>query len=317
VLEISESVVCTCQAFIFELGQGIGTNLSLDLLCITQPSIQKEMPTSAASSQTPFVLETVQEMTSQAFQAKKLGFAVGCHVANKHDKVINIFEITTINDEDGATLVDSAHNKTVVAVETLLQHWRVHKGRVAEQVHVTDAAKPHVNESWGIDIVRGVIGMAIRAEFVKSDIFGKVSVHVNPNTVKTVSPVKAGTLRIVAASQRLGHKTGTNYIPLGTFSVAGDKPWWLQPHIALPMTKAGESKNPFVSPFWFVKNEDNPKAANMVFEWVAVKIAEFTVHVPTMVNKKDLQAGDELTWCAKTCNKPPRDCADGKKPRRA
>lgn len=257
-------------------------------------------------------------MYSKAFQAQKLGFGVDVHVTKKDAKSVNLYKVNSIGD-DGAVL-QSDDGVIDVTIDELLQHWRVHKGKVSEQVAIEGQAVPHLNEAWGVDIVRGIIGACIRNEFKKhSDVLEKVTVHVNPQMAKVVGDVPAGKLRIVAASQRLSHKSGTGFIPLGGIDVAEGKSmeWWLQPHMMMPTSKSGEVvKSPFVSPFWFVNNAPNEKAANMAFEWVTTQAAGFKVHVPTIVNKRDLKIGETLSWCFNACNKPPRD-ADAKKLRKA
>ena len=275
----------------------------------------------SSSASSAWAPESLDQMKSKSFQAAKLGFVAGAVIALKA-KQLQLFTITSLTDAE-AKVKDEGGNEVNIAMGDFLDQYRLHKGKVTD---VLPGWSPgdhsfwcHTSEAWGIDVVKGCIGYALRATYAKHlQSLKLIQLLINPTSVKLVAPAKAGKVNLVAVSQRIDKKQGACSIALGNFEVTPLKSamFYLQPHFVAPLAKDGtQNKAPFAAAFWCVRKCDEPTDANLILSWVAVAVGSMVINVPMLTNKVDLRADAELQWCC-GADEPPVDAGKGAKKRR-
>ena len=149
-------------------------------------------PSSSASS--AWAPESLDQMKSKSFQAAKLGFVAGAVIALKA-KQLQLFTITSLTDAE-AKVKDEGGNEVNIAMGDFLDQYRLHKGKVTD---VLPGWSPgdhsfwcHTSEAWGIDVVKGCIGYALRATYAKHlQSLKLIQLLIKPTSVKLVAPAKA------------------------------------------------------------------------------------------------------------------------------
>jgi len=283
------------QAFVADLsGAGYMTDGATVLRLQSQaepPSVPTDAP------------ETVAQLKSMTFQAAKLGFVAGTTVVLKHgDGAVG--KIKSVSDSVGVEF--DTDDFSTIPVQELLEKFKIHKGKLEELLPgYTCDHNADMSVAWGLDIARGIVGMAVRSEFTKhSQCLDKVEMLLNPSSVKVVADVPKGKLVIVAASARVDMKrpasSSASWVSLGEYELvknSSSAELYMSQHFVPPIGKNGEpNKLPFVSPFWHVRIVDQARQATMSLEWRSVAIAGVDCNVPCLTNKRDLKPGDELTW---------------------
>ena len=266
--------------------------------------ISSAQPQSQAQPSAPAdVPETIEQLKSLTFQAAKLGFVPGAAVLLKHGDG-TLCRIKTVSDRSGVEFEGDVFSNQ--PVQELLAKFKIHKGKVEEQLPgYTDDHTAHMSPAWGLDIARGIVGLAVRTEFAKhTQCLAFIELLVNPSTVKAVAAVPKGELVIVAASARIDVKrpssSSVGWVSLGEYELVengSNTQLYMLHHFVPPVGKNGEpNKLPFVSPFWHVRNVDQAKEATMSLTWRSVNVAGVDCHVPVLTNRRDFKVGDELTW---------------------
>ena len=262
----------------------------------TQPPSKAQL---AAPADVP---ETIDQLKSLTFQAGKLGFVSGAAVVLKHGDGA-VCMIKSLSDGSGVEFEGDAFAN--LPVEELLAKYKVHKGKLEEQLPgYAGEHTAHMSVAWGLDIVRGIVGLAVRAEFAKhTQCLASIELLVNPSAVKAVTAVPKGDLVIVAASSRIDVKrpssSSVGWVSLGEYELVegSQTKLYMSHHFVPPIGKNGEpNKLPFVSPFWHVRNVAQAKQATMELAWRSVSVAGVCCQVPFLTNKRELKVGDELTW---------------------
>ena len=86
-------------------------------------------------------------------------------------------------------------------------------------------------------------------------------------------------------------------LSVGLFDIpnAGQHPFHLVSHFVNPLTNKDEpAEKAWVSPFWAVAAATESDVPNMRQEFHEVKVCNFRVQVPRLVNSRDLKAGEAL-----------------------
>ena len=287
------------QACLADISKTSGVNVSMDSLHDSDqsPSQSSAEGKTVPSSSTGSLPQTVAEMKSMTYQASVMGFVPGAYVTQKKDIDVYIYIIESISDAAGAKMECNDKSSVTCTVDDLMHHWRVHKGRI-EQL-MTSWVPPCDSAAWNAETVRGIINyaaMTVTKKYVTD--LKLIDIYTNPTSVKAKTDIPAGSLHLVAASQRLVDKkppSGAAY-KVGDFDVDGTvKAFYMTMHFVGPTAKDGTpNRAPFCCPFWVVGTADKPKAANVEIQWESVTVGEYRVDVPMYTNKSDLTVGDEL-----------------------
>jgi len=292
-----ETIADVAQMFVKDLADN-GFDHDLIKAVISQP----ESPQSSCGpAQVADIPETVAQMKSMAYQATKLGLGVGAVVVLKQDTdASRIFTVKAISDVEGVVLASRGHPDAKVPADTYLTTYKVLKGKAESVLQHLEVGIPHQSEAWGWDIVRGILGFAVRGEFMKhKSCLESVQLFVNPASTKATVAVKKGELIIVAASARFDTKPSSpSAVNCGSYAIVeGCKPTvvYVLPHFIQPIAKNGEpNKMPFVSPFWHTRCVAEAKQANMELSWYHVTVEGIVCNVPFMINKRDVKPDEEL-----------------------
>ena len=147
--------------------------------------------------------------------------------------------------------------------------------------------------------------MALQAKFLEHEAAQmRVELTKKPTSVKALHPLPKGSLRLVAATQRVDRCKGPSTssaaaVGCGVFCAPdGEKhAFQLLQQFSPPLQPDGTpSKSPWVAPFWLVQNAAASEDGNMVLEWEEAEVAQFTVSVPILTNTVALRPGAELLW---------------------
>ena len=134
-----------------------------------------------------------------------------------------------------------------------------------------------------------------------------IEILTKPSSVRATAKALAGTLHFPAATQKVGRTNIRGSFSCGTFQLEGaDVPLFLSPQFVPPLNAQGQpSSAPWVCPFWLVTGapETSPELANMALRSERVQVGGLSVEVPILVNKRTLQAGDELSWTRESAKK--------------
>ncbi len=200
-----------------------------------------------------------------------------------------------------------------------MSKWRLHKGKVTQPLPGWYPANgPHQSEAWTAEAVRGAICIAVRSQSMKhQDTAKHLKIFINPSMVILTKGFKAGSLHIVASSSRVDKTKAGGSIGLGQFDIGGEaKHYYLLKHFVQPIDSKGElNKGAWVAPFWLVKQVEDPDDANMKVVFTQTQVSNITVPVPSLVNKKDMQVGDELTVLKWVDDSMPGDINENKRRR--
>ena len=295
-------VICVrwCQACVDDMSAETG-------LTITSPWDRAAAPVAVATGVALQIPETVEQMSDVTFQAEKLGFRSGCIIAHKQAETIELWEITNIVGGTASIqqhiLPTTGGKAKDVAVAVLLAEWRVYKGKVCQHLpgwSADSTSGPSTSDSWAMEEIRGAITMALRSLYMKhhKDSTQHLNFFINPTIVQVNKPLKAGSLTLVAASQRHDKIVQAGSVGVGSFGLPSGSSvdMHVLKHIVHPLDAKGElHKSPWIVPFWMLQHVDKEKDANMEFRHVPEKIHGRVVHVPVATNKTDLKVGDVLT----------------------
>lgn len=266
--------------------------------------------------------DSLTQMSDMAFQAGKVGFVVGAHIAKKKAEAVQVYRIDSIEqDVVKATEQLDGHPGEVVelTVETMVEQWRLHKGRVTTLLPLWDReanpCKPVDSQAWIVDGVKGAIALALQERSTAyADALQHIELLANPTAVKAISNIAKGGVTFVAATQKVerckgGAVQGQIAVGAGLFDLPGAPGTMFQllPQFIPPVQQNGTAnKLPWVAPFWAVGIADSAKEANMILKYEAVQIGKHTVQVPILQNSKAVKAGDTLLWHRATKAPPPR-----------
>jgi hypothetical protein len=303
-------------AFMADLKRVTGQSVSLGDI--------KDMP-GCSSGVTPLVpvfhQETVDELQSKVFQARKSGFVVGGLINKKAATEVNVYRIIDMGEESSKIRSvgdDGWCTDITLCTDTLITEYRAHKGKVTEVLKGWRDTLPLQSDTWALEATKGIIAEALQTKFSEHiHELDSIEINQNPTAVRMVADVKANHLHLVAASQRVDTKAAMG-IWVGDFKVPskGDVGFYVHPHFVAPFGKNGEpNSSPFVSPFWSVKVVQDEEDANVVLKWMAVKLGSGTVEVPFITNTKKLKVGDDLAVCLTFPAKPVQHIKAAKKPR--
>ena len=252
-----------------------------------------------AKGKKPNTPDTIEQMKSQSFQAAKIGYQKDTYVASKKAEVVAVWQITAISDTT-ASMVEIVDGEAATAQDlpltTLLQEWRIHKGKVTTKVpkwsYDTNPCSPLSSAAWEIDCMKGAIALASRGIFAEHEgSIAHMKLCINPMSVQVTGSFATGKLKIVGTSQRIERKAMPGSVLAATLK---DEKLFICPHTALPINAAGEvNKAPWIAPYWMVKQVD--KDANMIEEVYKIDVHGFTVMVPVMRNTTALKEGAKLT----------------------
>jgi hypothetical protein len=277
-------------------------------MIITSPWASATAPVAVAAGVALQIPETVEQMSDVTFQAQKLGFKSGCIITHKQSETIELWEITKIANSVATLkqhlLPTIGGSSKDVQVSALLSDWRVHKGKVTQHLPGWSAngntCKPSMSESWAMDEIKGAVAVALRSSYMKhhKDVTQHMTLFVNPTIVQVNKPFKAGTLILVAASQRIDKVVQAGSVGVGSYDLPSGSAvdMHVLKHIVHPLDARGEmNKSPWIVPFWWLQHVDDEDEANMEVKHVLEKVHGIVVHVPIATNKKDLKVGDVLT----------------------
>jgi hypothetical protein len=277
-------------------------------MIITSPWASATAPVAVAAGVALQIPETVEQMSDVTFQAQKLGFKSGCIITHKQSETIELWEITNIANSVATLqqhlLPTIGGSSKDVQVSALLSDWRVHKGKVTQHLPGWSAngntCKPSMSESWAMDEIKGAVAVALRSSYMKhhKDVTQHMTLFVNPTIVQVNKPFKAGTLILVAASQRIDKVVQAGSVGVGSYDLPSGSSvdMHVLKHIVHPLDARGEmNRSPWIVPFWWLQHVDDEDEANMEVKHVPEKVHGIVVHVPIATNKKDLKVGDVLT----------------------
>ena len=183
-------------------------------------------------------METVDEVHDKAKQAKKLGFVVGCFVVKKKAPA-EVYECLAVAED---TLTAQLHNSSAapieVTIETFFVEWRPHKGKVYELLADVEKHSPLVSMAWSLEAVKGCIAAAMRQVMSKpAECVAQLDTF-TPSMVRARIAIKANSLVLVAASQRIKRKSVAGSIGLGGYTLADGSTTnlFLAPQVVLPKT---------------------------------------------------------------------------------
>ena len=255
--------------------------------------------------------DTVEQMKSKMYQAKKLGFDVDAYVAPKGQTDLQTWHITDV-DEEGITIVHMVSGKVEgdskrVAWQQVFSDWRLHKGKVTTKLagwSMEHKCSPLQSQMWQLEVAKGAIGMALMCEYAAKEdgIIDGLEVLQHPLSVRTNRGFKAGELQLIPATQRVERKPGEKGLVVGKFDLGGEEQTklYIQPQFVTPMNSQGEkNKAPWVVPFWIVTSAEE-KDANMTFTHIKKEVEGYTIYVPMLKNLKPLTSGTELKWNRKS-----------------
>ena len=265
-----------------------------------------------------WVPDTVDQLQSLAHQVSKIGFVKDAWVAKKDSASVCLWQLALVEDSGVEMVEHGTGTFQSITIQSLMSEWRVHKGKVTLDMPGwtgSDSSNPLSSESWGFDVSKGAISLAIRAEFEKHvEHTDNLRLTINPYMVYSKVDIEPGQLKLVAASSRIDRKSAPNVIGLGTYKLTEEKSaeLFLSPQHVTPQNKDGEpNKAPWVAPFWVVRHVDNAKQANLKLDYVVVNVFDIDVNVPFYTNTKAVKGGDELTCVV--CKVIPQPASERKK----
>jgi hypothetical protein len=253
--------------------------------------------------------DTVAQMHDHTFQAQKLGFVVGAMVTCKENTEVEIWKISALTNDTFtlAVQVDGHDGREQdVSVEALVAEWRLYKGQVTSLIPEwhsdTNPCSPLSSEAWWLEGVKGAVAVALQTKYKEhASAIDDLELLCKPSSVKVLTTMAKGTLRLVAASQRIERckalvEQGAG-IGVGTFTSPGGDVNLFQVtvHYLPPLANTGiANKFPWVAPFWLVADADGDANMHLVHE--IVQVCDFSVRVPILTNMVKVQAGTELKW---------------------
>ncbi len=317
---ILEWLVVLCakclKAFIGDLSSELGRQIAVPSGWVSHASSSSAGAAASAEDAAEIVpAETIADMKSFKYQAKKAGFHVGVHVGKKGSTEVQIYRIDHLSDDD-CTLTKTAlgadGDSIIVQAKELLAAWRIHKGAVTQKLNgwdpISSPCSPLQSSAFGFETAGGAILIAMRDKYRKHvDNIAHLRLLSSPNSVMVSKAFKAFGLVLVAVSKCVDRKPSSNSICVGSFILkdgdCGTKLYTSSCFTPPVDSKGQPNKSPFVVPFWLVKNVEDP-TANMELRYTTETIGGQTIHVPTLVNTKALHPGDILCWNKKDAPEP-------------
>ena len=294
------------QAFVVDVGSELGRPL------LEVPFLKCDTPSHVAAATghgVDAVPETVEQMKSAGFQARKNGFTVDTYVVKKTggDGVYKIIEV----DDNAVVLVEqvdgrNAEEEVNVKTELCMTEWRVHKGKVMQPLagwSLDNRCCPLQSATWGLERAKCAISIAAVAAYAKH------KAHVqhfefmqHPSVVRVTCVFGPGELILAPASQRVERKQSPDSLDFGQFDLADGQMSHLHmfPQFSPPLKADGTTNpNAWVVPFWFVWCSNREGDVNMKVTHISEKVGDMVIKVPVLLNIKELRPGDELMIAAR------------------
>lgn len=258
-------------------------------------------PASSSSSNAP---ESVAQLKDKVLQASKLGYSVDAIVVDKKAEEVNTWRILKfVGDEAELQEEVDGHcgQHVKVHIERLLDDYRIHKGKITAVVN--QWCSP-LDATWQADAAKAAITLALQAkwrEHAECSSPDSIELMTNPIALKAKLRYAKGTLRLVAASQKIEReKPDSSAIPVGKFDIDGkETSFAISSHFVL-RASSQSSKSDWVVPFWAVGKCDDEEQPNMecMYEPVEIEVGSinFNVMVPVMSNTGMVKQGELLRW---------------------
>ena len=115
-----------------------------------------------------WVPDTVDQLQSLAHQVSKIGFVKDAWVSKKDSASVCLWKLALVEDSGVEMVEHGTGTFQSITIQSLMSEWRVHKGKVTLDMPGwtgSDSSNPLSSESWGFDVSKGAISLAIRAEF--------------------------------------------------------------------------------------------------------------------------------------------------------
>ena len=307
--DVSLGVCARLQAFVGDLSKMMGRPIEVaEWSTSTQPGKKTGCsPAAGAAASSGLVPESVEQMKSKVFQANKIGFLPGAFVTFKASEQVQIWKIASLTDTSASLIeqVGGSEGETKeVTTDALLVECKVHKGKVTHKLigwdFLCSPCSPMQSSAWGLDAAKGAIAIALRTAWKKHfPVLQHVELLQHPTTVKIKKDFKAETLILIPASSRVDRKAGSGSLCLGEFELCPGtvQALYLASQFVAPTNAAGDTNaNAWVAPFWLVGASEKSETPTMELRHEVTKVGDFKVHIPMLVNKKDLKAGNAIAW---------------------
>jgi hypothetical protein len=288
------------QVFVADLEKHAGVKINLNTdTAAAGPS---------SSPPKPQALETKEQMTDPVFQAAQHGYTIDVNIYNKADPNL-LYAIETVS-ADIIDCVEVTYKESKQSIRIQMEDlysWKISKKRLCAELDgwgPESLFSPMNNASWQIDILKGVLQLALRNRYDKYESeVPMLSLMKSPFHVRMRTACDVGSIHLVAATQRIEKKATSGSVGVGSFSLRDGSSidLFATPQITPPLLKDGkEAKNAWVVPFWFCVQTNAKKEANMELKWETVNMGFNVVcQVPMLVNSRKLVVGDELKYYIK------------------
>lgn len=246
-------------------------------------------------------METIEQMKSQVFQLKKLGFVEDAIICPKESEEMVFYRITEMT-ESIAKVVQTRDGYESVAPDIkladLIGNYRLSKAKVTMLMKGWDPESNQCNPLdsalWQNDMAKARVNLAM-ADVYKSNQHHVLNLELLqfPTAVKTKSTYAKGALKLPAASLKIDRKSSKSSIDVGLGMHVSH-------HFSAPLDKQGQANvSKWVCPFWLVGDSNkhgDECEPNMALQYEKVEVMNEHVFVPMLVNTMALKAGDTLLW---------------------
>ena len=269
---------------------------------------------------------------------KHRGFEVGKSIVSSMDKDACVYLIKAMTEDEGTVVVENlkisrdgkkrdappGEDETVVIDRDIVCRSYVVHFIKPDKLYPPEDRKPALHWDLNNNIYVGAIKGAVLAQFRNMSCESMVTMVQEPKCgvrANAFVSKKALTLialtnnvTVVAADKYTPPPESTNAFPLGKcFVMANGTPVVAvaKPHLSWPQKAVGTGfargscSEPFLVPFWAVQETADISRANCELSFTEVSVTAyqgapaFTIKVPAIVNKKDLQQGEELVLLKK------------------